>query len=428
MALVATLLFVSTCAAVSFSWIYGSHLAEGPPIRSDGTGYYLYLPAVILDRDVTMQRTAQRSFGGRTRELQVVGVHRVPPYNRYLDKYPIGEAMMLIPFFLVGDVAAHLTDAANNGFSKPYQLAAAAGGFVYALLGLALLAFVLFRWFSRATVTLTLLAITFGTALFHYATYDAVLSHAFSFFLVAIILRLALSVYKGPRLRDVILLGLASGLLVAVRPTNAVFLLFVSMLGVSTIGELKQRLTAPLRHARLFAAGFGAGVIPLLPQVAYWHKITGSFYVYTYGNEHLDLLHPHLLEVLFSVRKGLFFWAPLLLLSLIGLPLLSRYARGIVIPAAVYLSINTWVIASWSTWWYGGSLGQRPFVEALPIFALGLAALIETVRGPIGRPVLMAGIAASTLLATHAMVAYWLQWIPIDHTTWRIYASSFRMG
>ena len=174
--MVAFVLVVAGFAAGSFLWIYGSELAYGPPIRSDGTGYYLYLPALLLDEDVTMERTAARSFEGRTSEM--AGVSRVPPHNRYLDKYPVGEAMMLLPLFLLGDATARLWGEAADGFSTPYQVAAAAAGLVYALVGIAQLGFVLLRWFSRPTVVMTLVTITFGTALFHYATYDAVFSHA----------------------------------------------------------------------------------------------------------------------------------------------------------------------------------------------------------------------------------------------------------
>jgi hypothetical protein len=195
----AFLLFVAVCAAASFQWIYGSHLAIDRPIRGDATGYYIYLPAAMLDRDITMERTAARSFAGSTSALQAAGVQRVPPRNRYLDKYPLGEAIMLTPFFVLGDAAARVLGFRTDGFSTPYQWAAAAAGLVYALLGLAVLGLLLLRWFSRATVVLTLLAITFGTSLFHYATYDAVVSHAFSFFLVAAILRLALSVSRPGR-------------------------------------------------------------------------------------------------------------------------------------------------------------------------------------------------------------------------------------
>jgi hypothetical protein len=86
------------------------------------------------------------------------------------------------------------------------------------------------------------------------------------------------------------------------------------------------------------------------------------------------------------------------------------------------------VIASWSTWWYGGALGQRAFVEALPVFALGIAALIETVHGRVARRVLVAGLALATLLAVHSMVAYWTRSIPVDGTTWETYVRSFRIG
>jgi hypothetical protein len=424
---VAVVLAVAVCAAGSFWWIYGSELAYGPPIRSDGTGYYLYLPAVLLDEDVTMERTAERSFEGNTSSM--AGVRRVPPHDHYLDKYPVGEAMMLLPFFLLGDAAARLAGEDADGFSTPYQVAAAAAGLVYALLGLLQLGLVLLRWFSRATVVTTLVALTFGTALFHYATYDAVFSHAFSFFLVATIFRLGLSVYDRPRLPSAAALGLLFGLLVAVRPTNATLVVFLALLGVSSLREVMERPRALLRHARLLAAGLGAFVVPLLPQVAYWHAITGKLYVYAYDpDEHLDLLHPHLLEVFFSVRKGLFFWAPLLLLAVVGLPLVRRYADGLLIAAVAYLAVNAWVIASWSIWWYGGSLGQRAFVEALPVFALGLAALIETVRGRATRRVLVGVAAVLTLLAVHSMVAYWTRSIPVDGTTWDIYVRSFRIG
>jgi hypothetical protein len=421
----AVILFVAVCAAASFSWIYGSQLAFGPPIRSDAMGYYLYLPAVMLDRDITLERTAERSFAGRTWEME--GVRRVEPRDRFLDKYPPGEAIMLVPFFVLGDAAARVSGARTDGFSTPYQWAAAAGGLVYALLGLAVLGFLLLRWFSSATVVLTLLGITFGTSLFHYSTYDAVFSHAFSFFLVALILRLALSVYERPQPWNAAALGLASGLLAAVRPTNVTILVFVSLLGVTNVHHVTQRVGTLRRHARLLAPATAAFVLPLLPQVAYWHAITGKFFVYTYRGEHLDVLHPHLLEVLFSVRKGLFFWAPLLLLAVLGLLFLRRHARETFVPAVAYLVVSTWVIASWSTWWYGGSLGQRAFVETLPVFALGLAALIETARQRVARGVLVTLVGALTLLAVHNTVAYWQHEIPIDQTSWDTYVRSFGM-
>ena len=96
-------------------------------------GYYLYLPAVLLDHDMTMRRTAARSFGG---DIPVTyGVRSIPPHGRLLDKHPIGVAVMLAPFFLVGQLAADAFGSRMDGLSRPYQVAAAAGGLTYALLG-----------------------------------------------------------------------------------------------------------------------------------------------------------------------------------------------------------------------------------------------------------------------------------------------------
>ena len=88
--------------------------------------------------------------------------------------------------------------------------------------------------------------------------------------------------------------------------------------------------------------------------------------------------------MLFSVQKGLFFWSPLLLAAVAGLVLLGRSpnaARAFVLPGVVFLALDTYVIASWWDWQFGGSYGHRGFVDALPIFALGLAAFFSWASG-----------------------------------------------
>jgi hypothetical protein len=426
---------IAVLAVASLAFIYGRHLPTGKPIRSDGMGYYLYLPAVLLDHDVTMERTLERSRA-ETLEMRqinccekqgiVASVRRVPPHQHYLDKYAIGEAIMLVPFFVTADAVAYATGSTRNGFSWPYQAAATAGGLTYALLGLLVLGIFLQRWFSRTTAAVTLLAIVLGTNLFHYATYDAVSSHAFAFFLVAALLELTFLLAERPRPVTAVAFGGAAGLLVAVRPTDAVVLVVPALIGAERLRGRSRRTFVLRRNLFLLALAAGAFVVCVLPQLAYWHAITGKWLVYTYGGEHLQLLHPHFLNVLFSVRKGLFFWTPLLLLAVAGLPLLGRFAPGLLLPVAVYLVIHTWVVASWNTWWYGGSFGQRPFVESLPAFALGLAAIVETAWSARARRAVQIGIVATTLLALHSMVGYWEGVIPFDGTDWHTYVRSFR--
>jgi hypothetical protein len=432
----AVLGLIAVLAIAATAWIYGVGTANygGLPIRGDGSGYYVYLPAALLAHDLTMSRTAARSFGGSPESIPGVRFARTsvplgyPGQHAYLDQYGVGEAVLIAPFFAVGYALAVVGNAPRDGYSWPFQAAASAAGLVYMLIGLALLAALLRRWFSLRTVVVSLLALTFGAAVFEYGTNDATMSHAYSFFAIALVLHLTLRVWERPAPGGAVALGVALGLVGLIRMTNLTVVLFCLLFGVERRSDLKSRARTLLRRYGLVLAGVAAFLVVLSPQLAYWHRITGEWVTDPYrgAGEHLELLHPHLIGVLFSVRKGLFFWTPLLVLAVIGLPFLRRTARPLFVPAVVYLPVAIWVVSSWTIWWYGGSFGMRALIDEAPVFALGLAALVETVRGVVGRRVLMGAVALTTLLAVHGMLAYWVHAVPNDQTSLHRYLESFR--
>lgn len=69
-----------------------------PPIRSDGVGYYLYLPAAFIYHDISLKRIAEVHFRGEI--PQWTGVTLYASTNKYLIKYPIGESLLLLPVYL----------------------------------------------------------------------------------------------------------------------------------------------------------------------------------------------------------------------------------------------------------------------------------------------------------------------------------------
>jgi hypothetical protein len=426
---------VGVLAIAAQAWIYAGDLTyyEGPPLRSDGVGYYVYLPAVILEHDVTLVRTAARSFGNnptRIGGVYLVPVHGAPSKTRRpLNDHEVGVAVLELPFFLAGHALAAATGAPRTGFSWPYQAAAAAAGIAYVLVGLAVLASVLRRWFRRSTVVVTLLALTFGGAVFEYATYDATYSHAYAFCLVAVIVRLTIAVRDRPRLGTAVALGTAVGLLGLIRVTNLAIVAFCALVSVESKADLAARARSLLRRLDLLAVGAGVALLVLLPELAYLYRITGRAFVNPYEAwvppARLELLHPHLIGVLFSVRKGLFFWTPLLLIAVAGLAFLRRTARPLFFATVVYLPLQTWIVASWTYWWYGGSFGMRALIDVMPVFALGLAAIVEVARGARARRALAIAIAVTTLLGVHGMITYWLKAIPYDKTTFGEYLNSF---
>ena len=121
------------------------------------------------------------------------GVYKYENTGNYLDKYPVGVAVMALPFFLVAHAGTLIlslhSGVAPNGYTDPlYHAAQAFSGLFYGLLGLVILKKLLDKYFSAKVVYLTIILITFGTNLFHYFTYDAVFSHAYSFFLFTLFL------------------------------------------------------------------------------------------------------------------------------------------------------------------------------------------------------------------------------------------------
>jgi hypothetical protein len=127
---------------------------------------------------------------------------------------------------------------------------------------------------------------------------------------------------------------------------------------------------------------------------------------------------PLLLDSLFSSRHGLLFWTPVLTAALLGL--LARAARGRADAWGALGAIATMaaVNACLRPWWSGG-LGNERFAAALPLFALGLAVVLDGLRRTaLRRPLRLAAVAGAALVAWNLllMAQYRAETIPRDDT------------
>ena len=170
-------------------------------------------------------------------------------------------------------------------------------------------------------------------------------------------------------------------------------------------------------------------MIVVTPQLAIYYQATGSPIISSYGNLGFNFESPRILGVLFSVQKGLFFWSPLLLpacAGVFGLARSSHSARAFVLPAVVFLVANTYVIASWWDWQFGGSFGHRAFVDALPVFAIGLAAFFEwSGRQPARWHAVTSVVVIAIAINLFQMLQYWNGVLPMSDTTWDQYREVF---
>ena len=123
----------------------------------------------------------------------------------------------------------------------------------------------------------------------------------------------------------------------------------------------------------------GMFLVPWIPQMLYWHKVTGSFMFNSYSSMGSSFYFgsPHIFDVLFSFRKGWWLYTPVMLVATAGLVFLGRKCRGVTLPVSLYLAVQIYVLASWWSWWNGGSFGLRSFVDLYGVMALPLAAIVE---------------------------------------------------
>jgi hypothetical protein len=412
-------------AAVAYTALYG-RLDSVPQIRSDGYSYYVYLPAVFLYHDPSLETLANDWYGGPYPDY--TGIRRWPSTHRWLNLHPIGTAILMAPFFLVADLLTAWSNLPRDGFSLYYQHGAALAAIAYFLLGLAILRRMLLRQFGDGVVLATLICLTWGTNLFHYAVFDGTFSHAYAFFLVCAWMWLVESWWERPTPWRSVAIGAVAALLILVRHTNAIFVLLLPLYGIVSWRDVQARALELRDRLRLLALAAAAGVAVLAPQLALYKWITGQWLVNAYVTHGVGFTFgaPHLAAVLFSTQKGLFFWSPILLLSVAGVFLATGRARALVLPAVVLFAIQAWLIASWVQWQFGASFGHRGFTDGFALAAPFIAASFDwAARHRRTVPVFAVTATAAVLLSTAQMIQYWIGVLPMTDTTWTQYTDLF---
>jgi hypothetical protein len=343
-------------------------------LKYDMTGYYSYLRLWFIDGDY--------SFGFYKNKPHQNFLIATPNSKNELvqvNKYPVGPALLSSPFFLLGHLEASYSTKSADELASVYLFWVAIGVIIYAILALLLLRSVLRQYYDDKVVAMTLLLFALGTNWFHYTVYDYMMSHSFSLFLFSLALFLSLRWYKTAQWRYMLSLGFACGLIAVTRLPNMVFFIVPAFIGVYNKESLLERMRFFVKHWKAILLGVGSFFLALSPQLFYWYKATGSYWVNSYAvdQEKFYWLEPMIWEVLFSYRKGWFIYTPLALLAWAGLYYLYKQQKALFPVITLYLFINLYVVSSWWCWWYGGSFGMRALVETYAILTLPTAALLQ---------------------------------------------------
>lgn len=336
-------------------------------IWSDCEGYFAYLPAVFDLHNI--HALPEGSMNARKNAQGEVVI-----------KYTCGVAYFQLPFFLAAKAYCSWRHWPKEDiYNIHYSRAMACAGYVAAFLGLFFLQRALRRrGFKEPTVLLTLLAILCGTNLFHYATKEMGMSHAYSFMLFAFVAWRLPFFYEKPSWKNAAILGGALGWILLIRPTNALILLFVLLYDVYNWPDLRGRLVFWRKNIPKLALAVGVGFLFLVPQLLYWHAMTGEWLRYSYeGEEFIYCKAPKILAVLFDSQNGLFVYSPLVLLALPGMVAGWRERRADGPANLLIFTWGTYLFASWWAWWFGGAFGHRSYVELYALMAFPLALMLE---------------------------------------------------
>ncbi|RYY88037.1 MAG: hypothetical protein EOO15_10205 [Chitinophagaceae bacterium] len=381
--------FSRICFIISAAWLVVVGLLYYPKWQQPGSestlswdvhGYYSYLPATFIYQDLRGQ-AYKDSINQRYRPASsAYESYRDSASGNYVMKYSSGMAFAYLPFFAVGHLVAKLGPWPADGYSAPYQAAVGIGSLLVAIFALYLFRRLLARYFGPVATGIVLLLYVFGTNYLEYAAITNAMTHSYLFALYCGLLLCTIRYYEAPTLKRAIGIGALIGWMALIRPTEIAVLLLVLGWGVGNAAAFRERTRFfSQRWQHLLAA---AALLLLVGgiQLMYWKYATGHWLVYSYQDEGFHFTHPHFDDCLWSFRKGWLVYTPLMILPLIGFVALWRKSKALFWPILLFTLLFCYLAFSWSTWWYGGGLGQRAVIQIYPVLAFPFAALLERIR------------------------------------------------
>ncbi|MBI1306056.1 MAG: hypothetical protein GC181_05520 [Bacteroidetes bacterium] len=348
-------------------------------IKADGKGYYAHLPAIFIYQNLNFPQFDSIENGKYFNENYKYD-YRKTYDGHIINKYFAGTSLPVLPFFLGGHLITKISGGDADGYSKWYQIMVSVAGIFYLLLSL--IVFVRFLKLFEIPpniIALSLPVMVFGTNWYYYVVVEPAMSHVYSVFFISLFLyQIARWARRG--VFNPVNSGVLVGLILFIRPVNGLILLATPIFFDDFTHFRNEFLALIRKDRRIILAVLFAFLIPALQLVIY--KIQcGHFMVYSYEEEGFNFLHPHFFDILFSYKKGLFLYTPLMLISLFGLVPMLTHNRWWSLSLFSFFIILTWVLSSWWNWYYGGSFSSRAYLEYMLIFAWPMAELLKKISG-----------------------------------------------
>jgi hypothetical protein len=393
-------------------------------INADAIGYYDYLPSIFIHHDLSRKDIPVEKDSSIYDRINATGIYT--NYNHFkINKYPCGTALLELPFFTYAYLTTDLDGNNNDGYQPPFHRSVFYAAIFYLFLSVFFLKKILELYDIKNYVIIFIqFVFVLSTAVTHYANYDAGFSHVFSLFAITAFIYFAKLYFKNKKLNHFIYACIFLGLIIIIRQINILIILFIPFLSGS-INNLKDGVIILFKNKKSLIIGIISVFGIFFIQSIIWYLQTGNFLIYSYQGEGFNFSDPQFFNILFSYKKGLFVYTPILFITMFSLVWLT-YKRKyyLLFTWLSFFVLLTYILSSWWSWFYGCSYGLRAYIDYYTIFFIPFAIMLDKTTIRI-RLIVMA-ISLLTIpiniVQTYQYKNFILHWINMDKEKyWKVF-------
>jgi len=349
-------------------------------INADGIGYYDYLPSIIIHHDLLRKNDSILENPSLYNRINSIGAY-VDYNNLKVNKYPCGTALLQLPFFTYAYLTSIPEGDINDGYQRPFQKTVLYAAIFYLFLSILFLKKILVLYdIKKHIIIFCQIILVLATSVTHYSNYDAGFSHIYSLFAITAFIYFIKSFLKNKKINHFILASVFGGLIFILRQPNILIVLFVPFLAGSK-ENLRIAFTTLFTNMRSFILSVVLFLGICSIQLILWYSQTGDFFVYSYQGESFNFLDPQFYSILFSYKKGLFVYTPVLLIATLSI-IWFAYKKHfyLLFTWVAFFVLLTYVLSSWHAWHYACSYGLRAYIDYYTIFLIPFGLMLDRIK------------------------------------------------
>ena len=361
-------------SVISFLFFLFINIESPIKIQGDGVFYYSWAHSCFFDGDIDFKNEIKHFSDYDFYSKKFIDENIVTKTGMIPNPYAFGTAIIWMPFVAIAHWVSitffYFTENRlffPDGYSYFYTLFVNLATWAFGTTSFFLIFKNLKYYFSNKISLVTTISLWLGTPWFYYQFLEPSMSHLASLFCMSAFFILVCRILEKQKISFVYFFLLVF-LAVAVRWQNIISI-FVFW-GVYNLD--KERKEAENKISTLVIA---ATASVLFLQAIAWKIIYGSLLLIPQGSDFL-FSDFYGITTLFSSNRGLFFWSPILLLSLAGIFLWKKNKLVSVLIGFSFL--GQWIVNSILSDPGGGdAFGARRFIEIIPFLAIPLAEAIK---------------------------------------------------